>query len=136
MYDLLLKNGTIYDGTGAAPYVSDIGVVQGRIAAIGALEAESAQTVHVNGLAVSPGFIDLHTHSDFSFLLDKTAQSKVRQGCTLELTGNCGSSFCAPLHGEARRVGEERVGLYGGDPMMDWTTFDEYLTRLEGPAPL
>ena len=83
-------------------------------------------------MAVSPGFIDLHTHSDFSFLLDKTAQSKVRQGCTLELTGNCGSSFCAPLHGEARRVGEERVGLYGVDPMMDWTTFDEYLTRLEG----
>ena len=132
MYDLLLKNGTIYDGTGAAPFRSDIGIIQGRIAAIGALEEGGVQTVDVAGLAVSPGFIDLHTHSDFSFLLDSTAQSKVRQGCPLELTGNCGSSFCAPLHGEARRVGEERVGLYGVDSLMDWTTFDEYLTRLEG----
>ncbi|MCH8225586.1 MAG: D-aminoacylase [Chloroflexi bacterium] len=131
MYDLLLKNGTIYDGTGAAPYRSDIGIVQGRIAAIGTLEEDSARTVDVTGLAVSPGFIDLHTHSDFSFLLDNSAQSKVRQGCTLELTGNCGSSFCAPLHGESRRVGEERVGLYGVGPIMDWTTFDEYLAKLE-----
>ena len=131
MYDLLLKNGTIYDGTGAAPYPSDIGIVQGRIAAIGTLEEDSARTVDVTGLAVSPGFIDLHTHSDFSFLLDNSAQSKVRQGCTLELTGNCGSSFCAPLHGESRRVGEERVGLYGVGPIMDWTTFDEYLAKLE-----
>ena len=102
MYNLLLKNGTIYDGTGAPGYQSDIGVVQGRIAAIGTPEDEGVETIDVSGHAVSPGFIDLHTHSDFSFLLDYTTQSKLRQGCTLELTGNCGSSFCAPLQGEAR----------------------------------
>lgn len=132
MYDLLLKNGTIYDGTGASGYVADIGVAQGRIAAIGALEGDSAQTIDVSGLAVSPGFIDLHTHSDFSFLLDNSAQSKVRQGCTLEPTGNCGSSYCAPLHGEAHQIGKQRMEQYGVGPMLDWTTFDEYLTRLEG----
>ena len=131
MFDLLIRGGTIYDGTGAPGYVADVGVAQGRIAAIGALEEESAQTIHIPDLALSPGFIDLHTHSDFSFLLDNTAQSKVRQGCTLELTGNCGSSFCAPLHGEARQVGDERIGLYGVEQHLGWSNFDDYLSQLE-----
>ena len=131
MYDLLLKNGTIYDGTGAPGYPSDIGVSQGRIAAIGVLEEEAAETIDASGLAVSPGFIDLHTHSDYSFLLDGEAQSKVRQGCTFELTGNCGFSFCAPLHGEAVNAADEQVSLYGVETTLGWSTFDEYLRRLE-----
>ena len=65
-------------------------MLQARIVAVGILEEDAAETIDASGLAVSPGFIDLHTHSDFSFLLDSAAQSKVRQGCTLELTGNCG----------------------------------------------
>ena len=61
-------------------------------------------TIDPGGLAVTLGFIDLHTHSDASFLYDHTAQSKVRQGVTLELEGNCGSSFCAPLKGKAHEM--------------------------------
>ncbi len=92
MFDLLVKNGKIYDGTGAPSFEADVGVVDGRIVAIGKLEDVAAETIDATGLAVAPGFIDLHTHSDFSFLLDPTALSKVTQGCTLELTGNCGFS--------------------------------------------
>ena len=97
MYDLLITKGLIIDGTGSAPYQADVAVSQGNIVALGSLPDTAQQTLDATGLVVSPGFIDLHTHSDLSFLLDPTAQSKVRQGVTPELAGNCGSSFCAPL---------------------------------------
>ena len=132
MYDLLVKNGAVYDGSGAPPYTADVGVSAGRIAAIGRLEEAAAQVIDATGMAVSPGFIDLHTHSDASFLVDPDAQSKVRQGCTLELTGNCGFSYCAPLLGMAQRQAREMWQGYGLDPnRLDWTTFEEYLARLE-----
>ncbi len=131
MYDLLVKGGTIYDGTGAPGYPADVGVARGRIVAVGALSGEAERAVDASGMAVSPGFIDLHTHSDASFLIDPTADSKVRQGCTVELTGNCGMSFCAPLQGQAIPMAEERWQAYGLKPELDWTTFDEYLSRLE-----
>lgn len=131
MYDLIVKNGAIYDGTGAPPYTADVGVSAGRIAAIGALEETAAETIDATGLAVSPGFIDLHTHSDFSFLLDPKAQSKITQGCTFELTGNCGFSYCAPLVGDARRFADERLGLYGSEGNLGWEYFSQYHDKLE-----
>ena len=99
MYDLLVKNGRILDGTGGASYFANVAVVGTDIVAIGQLDGESSKTIDAQGLAVSPGFIDLHTHSDKSFLLDPTAQSKVRQGVTLELTGNCGHEQLRPSRG-------------------------------------
>lgn len=134
-YDVLIRNGTIYDGTGAPPFQGDIGIAQGRIAAIGLLETPGRDTVDATGLAVAPGFIDLHTHSDISFLLDPDAQSKVRQGVTLELAGNCGMSMGAPLMGEARRALQDRVASYGVALPTDWTTFGEYLERVEKARP-
>lgn len=134
-YDVLIRNGTIYDGTGAPPFQGDIGIAQGRIVAIGLLETPGRDTVDATGLAVAPGFIDLHTHSDISFLLDPDAQSKVRQGVTLELAGNCGMSMGAPLMGEARRALQDRVASYGVALPTDWTTFGEYLERVEKARP-
>ncbi len=132
MYDLLIKNGTIFDGSGGPGYPADIGVLQGRIVAVGILEEDAVETIDASGLAVSPGFIDLHTHSDFSFLLDSAAQSKVRQGCTLELTGNCGFSYCAPLiGGDAKKFAQERLGLYGDEHEMGWDYFWQYHAKLE-----
>ena len=131
MYDLLIRDGRIYDGTGSPAYSADIGVADGEIVVIGRLEGESAKTVNASGLAVSPGFIDLHTHSDMSFLLDSTAQSKVRQGVTLELAGNCGSSFCAPLQGAAQEMLQGRVSQYTDNFEITWNDFGGYLDALE-----
>ncbi|MBI4338055.1 MAG: D-aminoacylase [Chloroflexi bacterium] len=129
--DLLIKSGTVYDGTGAPGFPADVGVEDGRIVLVGQVEAEAAQTIDASGLAVAPGFIDLHTHSDLSFLVDPAADSKVRQGVTLELTGNCGMSLGAPLQGEAVRMFGERLALYGLAWKPDWTSFGEYLERLQ-----
>lgn len=131
MYDLLIKNGRIVDGTGSAPYGADVATSGGDIVAIGRLEGEAVKSIDAGGLVVSPGFIDLHTHSDLSFLLDPTAQSKVRQGVTLELAGNCGSSVCAPIRGVAHEMLRSRVSQYteGYDP--SWTHFGDYLDAVQ-----
>ena len=131
MYDLLIKNGRIFDGTGSAPYSGDVAAVDGEIVAVGRLEGDAAKTVDVSGLGVSPGFIDLHTHSDMSFLLDPTAQSKVRQGVTLELAGNCGSSFCAPLEGAAEEMLTTRVSQYTDSFEITWRDFGGYLDAIQ-----
>ena len=97
MYDLLVKNGLVYDGTGSPPYNADVAVVDGEIIAIGRLEGEAAKTIDAKGLAVSPGFIDLHTRSDMSFLLDSTAQSKETESSEAisEITANLKASASA-----------------------------------------
>jgi N-acyl-D-amino-acid deacylase len=131
MYDLLIKNGRIYDGTGSASYTADVAVAGDEIVAIGRLDGEAEKTLDASGLALSPGFIDLHTHSDISFLLDPTAQSKVRQGVTLELAGNCGSSFCAPLMGDANEMLKSRVSQYTDRFEPTWNDFGGYLDAVE-----
>ena len=132
MYDLLITNGRIVDGTGSASYSADVAARDGEIVAIGRLEGESVKSVDAGGLVLCPGFIDLHTHSDMSFLLDPTAQSKVRQGVTLELAGNCGSSFCAPLQGAAEEALRTRVAQYTDSFDVTWADFGGYLDALEG----
>ncbi|MEE8362717.1 MAG: amidohydrolase family protein, partial [Dehalococcoidia bacterium] len=101
MYDILIKNGRVVDGTGAPAYAADVAVAGDMIVATGQLEGEAARTIDAAGRVVSPGFIDLHCHSDMSFLVDPTADSKLTQGVTLELNGNCGMSPCAPLKSDA-----------------------------------
>jgi N-acyl-D-amino-acid deacylase len=130
MYDLLIKNGLVIDGTGSASYRADVATKDGDIVAIGRLQDEALQTIDATERVVAPGFIDLHTHSDLSFLLDPTAQSKVRQGVTLELAGNCGSSFCAPLHGAAHQMLQPRVSQYTDDFNPTWNDFGGYLDAL------
>src|SRR5436309_15150581 len=79
MYDLLITNGLVIDGTGSAPYRADVAVSQGDIVAIGSLPGTAQHTLDAAGLVIVPGCIDLHTHSDICFLLDPTAKSEVRQ---------------------------------------------------------
>ena len=132
MYDLLIKGARIIDGTSAPSWNGDVAVKSGRIVAMGHLDGEAAQTIDVQGLVAAPGFIDIHTHSDLSFLIDPTAQSKIRQGVTLEVTGNCGMSACAPLlTEEAKESLRAHIADYGSDLGVDWTTFGEWLDRLE-----
>lgn len=92
-YDLLIRGGTIVDGTGAAAYAADLAIEGGVIARIGDLEGVSAtRVIDASGLVVTPGFIDLHTHADRNILDNPDAENYLRQGVTTILAGNCGSS--------------------------------------------
>jgi len=92
-FDIVIRNSTVFDGSGSAPVKIDIGIKGNRITAIDNLQNASAEMV-IDGtnLAASPGFIDIHTHSDLELLVDGNAESKIMQGVTTEVGGNCGSS--------------------------------------------
>ena len=101
MYDLLIKNGTVIDGTGAPRFQADVAVKDGKIAKIAAvIEEEAEQVIDAKGLIVSPGFIDTHTHSDGTvFNPESTGYNHLEDGSTTELAGQCGS-MVAPYYGE------------------------------------
>lgn len=93
MQDIIIRGGSVIDGTGAPLRRADVAVRDGKITLIGDLHHEQAEKyLDAEGLAVSPGFIDAHSHSDTAFLRDDRCQSKLFQGITTEITGNCGSS--------------------------------------------
>jgi N-acyl-D-amino-acid deacylase len=135
MLDVKFSRGEVFDGTGAAPFTADVGIRNGRIACIGDLSDLEAHThLDLNGLALSPGFVDLHTHSDFTLLVNGRAESQVHQGVTTEVIGQCGHS-CAPV----AHKGHAKHGAIGysedSSVSMDWQSFGDYLERL-GANPL
>ena len=130
MYDVVINNGLIVDGTGAPGYLADVAVKGDAIIAMGQIEGGGLRTIDATGKVVAPGFIDLHSHADFQFFIDPTADSKITQGVTLELVGNCGMSFCAPLTGLSKEDLETRVGWYETDWRPTWTSFSDYLDAL------
>ena len=77
MYEVVIRNGYIYDGLGSNPYIADIAILNGIIVAIGKIEDEALNVIDASGYSVSPGFIDLHTHSDLSFLIEPLADCKL-----------------------------------------------------------
>ena len=127
-YDLVIRNGRIVDGTGSPWYSGDIGIREGRIAAIGRLDdAKAKQTVDARGLVVAPGFIDMLGQSEVAILANPSLPSKIFQGITTEITGEGGSP--APLDDAiiaADRAGYEQIGI---EP--DWRTLAAYYARLE-----
>ena len=134
MFDLVIQGGRVVDGTGATAFGGDIGVTGDRITAIGDLSmAEARDTLDAAGLVVAPGFIDIHSHSDFTLLIDPRAHSQVYQGVTTELVGNCGHG-CAPL---GPNVEAFTGNVYGYQDVLpiDWTTMEGYLARMEEAAP-
>lgn len=95
MFDLIIKNGTIVDGLRTKPYKSNIGIKDGKIVKISPnlKDGDAKEIINVENLVVSPGFIDIHTHSDISFLTDNRSESKIFQGVTTEVIGQCGYSY-------------------------------------------
>lgn len=129
MYNIIFTGGTLVNGTGSPRQKLDIGLIGDRIASIGDLKSSPANTiVDANGLFITPGFIDIHAHSDETLLIDSSAASKVSQGITTEISGNCGLAS-APLDGLARREWQSQISRFGIDPA--WTSVDGYLGTLE-----
>ena len=127
--DLVIRGGTLLDGTGAPPRVADIGVKDGKVAAIGKVAGAAAE-IDASGLTVAPGFIDIHSHSDYTLLVDPRAVSAIAQGVTLEVIGNCGFG-CGPISASSA------ANIYGFDNQIElaWKSLGGYLERLEAAKP-
>jgi N-acyl-D-amino-acid deacylase len=127
-YDLLIVGGHILEGSGSPWFEGSVAVKDGKIADVGRLPKASARRViDATGLVVAPGFIDLHSHSDYTLLVDGTAQSKIRQGVTTEILGE--SSSAAPILGPAAAEFDRQLQPLG--LQRDWTTLGEYFARVE-----
>ena len=139
MLDLIIRNGTIVDGSGESRRIGDIGIKDGRIVAIDVVDGEAKRTIDASGLIVAPGFVDVHTHFDAQVFWDTTLSPSPLHGVTTVIGGNCGFSIApiAPEHGDylmrmlARVEGMPLSSLQEGVPW-NWESFDEYLNAIEG----
>jgi N-acyl-D-amino-acid deacylase len=130
IYETAILNGIIVDGSGNPWFKANIAIEDGRISAISRHEYFNAERViDASELIVAPGFIDIHSHSDVTLLVDPLAESKVMQGVTLEVVGNCGSS-AAPVVGDfAVKRMRRRLAEY--DLNLEWSSVGEYLSFME-----
>ncbi len=125
MFDLLIRGGKVFDGTGAPWTKADVGIAGERITAVGDLRGLRAiKAIDAEGLCVSPGFIDIHSHSDIPVLVNPKAESKIRQGVTTEVVGQCGSSP-APLSGRSEELKGELGKEYGLE--ITWSDMAGYI---------
>ena len=137
-YDLIIRNGTIVDGLGSEPFVGDIAVSEGVIAAVGAVDGSGTREIDATGLLVAPGFIDLHTHYDGQAIWSDRMTPSSAHGVTTAVMGNCGVGF-APCRTEDHEVlvdvmaGVEDIpGVVMVDGLpWNWETFPQYLDALE-----
>ncbi|MEJ2702204.1 MAG: hypothetical protein P8Z79_07150 [Sedimentisphaerales bacterium] len=125
-YDVVITSGDIYDGSGGAPYIADVGIKDGHIAAIGRLGKDADTVVDANGLAVAPGFINMLSWSNESLIEDGRSQGEIRQGVTLEVMGE-GSSM-GPLNEAMKR--DMRASQGDIKYPVEWTTLGEFLEYL------
>ncbi|MDR7483641.1 MAG: D-aminoacylase [Armatimonadota bacterium] len=136
-FDLIIRGGTIVDGTGNPWYRADAGISGGRIVALDCLDGGEAPAVlEASGHIVAPGFIDVHTHSELRLLTDPLLEPKIRQGVTTEIVGLDGLSL-APLTDATRATLPARLAGLAGTAAVawDWGTVGEFLARLEAARP-
>ncbi len=147
MFDLLIRGGTVLDGTGRPGFLADVGVVGGVVREVGPIpaEAQAVKSIDATGKMVAPGFIDIHTHADIALLARPQHLPKVMQGVTTEVFTNCGLGF-APVTAAGLSIQRKYIaGLFGDDsgetldsqgrsvPRVDWTwrTVADFLARFE-----
>ena len=132
--DLVIAGGSIVDGTGSPAFEGDVAVRDGRIVAVGPSASDAvgraARVIDARGRTVTPGFVDIHTHSDIGVLQDPTAANALLQGATTHVTGNCGESP-APIDERTRELAEAAWLDYGHPVEYAWTTFADYLAVVE-----
>ncbi|MBI3734064.1 MAG: D-aminoacylase [Chloroflexi bacterium] len=143
MFDLMIRGGKIIDGTGSPAYRAEVYIRGDRIAEIGGRPDEraafrqaqgAARILDVDGLIVAPGFIDVHSHYDRLLLAQKPDDSKVVQGVTTEIVGNCGFAL-APVNPDFRELLVTQTSAIMGEGDLPWLTFGGYLSALEAAAP-
>lgn len=134
MNDLVIRKGLVFDGTGTEGVVADVAVRGRSIVTVGRVSEPGKTEIDADGLAVAPGFIDIHSHSDVSLLWDGLGQSKLRQGVTTEIVGNCGLSP-APLVPGIREQAREAFQYIWADVPWTWYSVGEYLEAMETAAP-
>jgi N-acyl-D-aspartate/D-glutamate deacylase len=139
MLDVVIKDATVVDGTGTPGRPADVAVQDGRIVAVGTVDDAAAETIDAEGLVVTPGFVDPHTHYDAQLFWDPSASSSTLHGVTSIVAGNCGFTLAPLAERDAdytRRMmskveGMPLAALEQGVPW-NWSTFAEYLDRLDG----
>jgi N-acyl-D-aspartate/D-glutamate deacylase len=137
MYDLIIRNGTVIDGSGGPGVLADVAVAGGRIAEVGQVTGLAAAELDAAGRVVAPGFIDPHTHFDAQLLWDGAARPALSHGVTTIVPGNCSLSL-APLRAEHRmklvgmfnQIEEMPLKAFKEGVVWDWETFAEYLARI------
>ena len=134
MHDLLLRGGVVYDGLGSEPMRADVAIDGDRVTAVGRDVGSARRSLDVDGLAVAPGFVDPHAHSDMVQLGNEPQPFKLLQGVTTEIVGNCGFSF-APLSPEAAKEAKAAFGDLAADSEIRAGSFADFLTRLEEAGP-
>ena len=130
--DLVVRNGTIVDGSGGDPFAGDVAIEGGRVTAVGAVPATEGPVVDASGLFVTPGFIDIHSHSDYTLLVDPRAMSAVYQGVTLEVVGNCGFG-CFPIRDA--ELARKAIYGYSEEVPIEWSSAGGYFDRLQAAKP-
>ena len=136
-YDIIIKNGKIIDGAGNPWYHGEVGIKDGKIAKIGTrIVDDSDKVIDASGLVVCPGFIDVHSHTDYVLVLGSRylrVESFIRQGITTTTIGMCGDGV-APIPPEKREEVEEHIQKMTGLSMklnLSWNTYAEYMNKLE-----
>lgn len=132
--DIIIKNAKIVDGTGNPFYYGDIGISGDRISVIGRIVTpEGGRILDVERMVVCPGFIDEHSHSDWTIQQNRQAESSLRQGVTTEIVGNCGFSN-TPVTEKNENYVKSMLDAYQPDVSLTWNSFQEYLFSIEHPG--
>jgi N-acyl-D-amino-acid deacylase len=131
MYDIVIRGARVVDGSGGPFYCTDVAVENGMIKKIGSVCGKAEIVIEAGESVLAPGFIDMHSHSDFTIPANPHAESKVIQGVTTEVVGNCGISPAPVREGHVEELKEYTGFLGGGNLRWKWRTFEEWLTHLD-----
>ena len=137
-FDLVVRGGTVVDGTGSPGVPGDVGIRDGRIAALGTVKGSAAQTIDADGLVVCPGFVDVHTHYDAQVMWDRMLTISPWHGVTTVVMGNCGVGISPCKPSDRELLADDLVTVEGIDKEVltagiawEWETFPQYLDAAE-----
>jgi N-acyl-D-amino-acid deacylase len=133
-YDLIIRNGRIIDGTGAPAGEGAIAIAGDRIAALGDIAGSARDEIDAGGLAVAPGFIDVHAHDDAAVVRDPRVDFKIMQGVTTDVVGNCGAGV-APANAAFREAYARNFSAILGESELPWTTFADFTSAVDAAHP-